>query len=198
MFKSKAFKWGIALVFLVAAIYSLTMNQGSFADRVAAEREKYLSNLESMENSPIAKIENFEDFNYYPADEKYVINADFEEVISDETFAMMMTDGSREEIATAGTATFELNGEPQKVTLFDEGETLLLPFRDQSNGKETYGGGRYINIKKTNNNRVTIDFNEAHNFYCVYNELFVCPVPPQSNTLTVAVEAGEKVLKKIN
>ncbi|WP_055143480.1 DUF1684 domain-containing protein [Jiulongibacter sediminis] len=195
MLKNKFVKWGVALVFLVAAVYSLTQNQKSYEQIMQEDREGYLETMLSMEESPIAGIDGFTDFNYYPINEDYNVTADFEEVIGSKGFTIFMTDGSQEQLDMVGTATFELNGEQQKVTVYDEGETLLLPFRDPTNDKGTYGGGRYINIERTNTNKLFIDFNKAHNFYCAYNEAFVCPVPPQENTLTVAVEAGEKVLK---
>jgi uncharacterized protein (DUF1684 family) len=195
MLNSKVVKLGIAVVFLVAAIYSLTQNQKSYEQIMLEERENYLENMLSMEESPVAGLEGFKDFNYYPVNADYKVTADFEEVIGNKGFTIFMTDGSQEQLDVVGTASFELNGERQKVTVYDEGETLLLPFRDLTNDKETYGGGRYINIKRTNTNKLFIDFNDAHNFYCAYNEAFVCPVPPQENTLTVAVEAGEKVLR---
>jgi uncharacterized protein len=92
-----------------------------------------------------------------------------------------------------GYAVFEKDGKEYKLMLFDEGEHYLMPFSDATNGKETYGGGRYINVPKTSNNKLEIDFNEAHNFYCVYNMNFVCPVPPTENKVDFRIDAGEKV-----
>ena len=36
-----------------------------------------------------------------------------------------------------------------------------------------------------------IDFNEAYNPYCAYNEQYDCPFPPPSNRLDVPIRAGE-------
>ncbi len=195
MLKNKYFKWGVGLIFLAAAIYSLTMNQKSFEERTAEDRAEYLETLKTMDPSPVGGISGFTDFNYYPADEKFVVTADFEEVITDQHFTVFMTDGSTEELEVAGEASFKVNGQELKVTLYDEGETLLLPFTDLTNDKETYGGGRYVNVVKTNNNKLQIDFNDAHNFYCAYNESFICPVPPAHNDLKIAITAGEKNFK---
>ncbi|MGR3809211.1 DUF1684 domain-containing protein [Jiulongibacter sp. NS-SX5] len=195
MLKNKFLKWGIIIVFAGVAVYSLTRTQMTYAEIKQEERQEYLEDLMDLEQSPIAGLENFTDFNYYPVDEDYNITAEFEEVIGNSNFTVIMTDGSEERLDMAGTATFELNGKTHKLTVYDEGETLLLPFRDETNGNETYGGGRYINLERTNTNRLFIDFNDAHNFYCAYNEAFVCPVPPVENTLETAVQAGEKVLK---
>jgi uncharacterized protein (DUF1684 family) len=58
---------------------------------------------------------------------------------------------------------------------------------------ETYGAGRYLDIKKTPGaTSITLDFNEAYNPYCAYNDSFSCPFPPKENILHVAILAGEK------
>jgi hypothetical protein len=74
--------------------------------------------------------------------------------------------------------------------------TLFLPFYDETNGKETYGGGRYMDIPKSlfkNTNTVwgAIDFNKAYNPWCVFKEGYSCPIPPKENTLHVRMDVGE-------
>ena len=39
---------------------------------------------------------------------------------------------------------------------------------------------------------VTLDFNRAQNLPCAFTVFATCPVAPEHNRLTVAVEAGEK------
>ncbi|MCZ6693310.1 MAG: DUF1684 domain-containing protein [Bacteroidetes bacterium] len=39
---------------------------------------------------------------------------------------------------------------------------------------------------------VTLDFNQAYNPFCAYNEKFSCPLPPSQNHLTIPIRAGEK------
>jgi uncharacterized protein len=192
MFKNKFVKWGIAVVFAFAAIYSLTMVQEDYNSEILSKRASYKNNLVAMENSPVADIEGFSDFRYFDPKENWKLFVDFESSPSEETFPM--TDQSIESIKMVGYAVFEKDGKEYKLMLFDEGEHYLLPFSDATNGKETYGGGRYINVPKTSNNKLEIDFNEAHNFYCVYNMNFVCPVPPSENKVNFRIDAGEKVL----
>ncbi|GAC1446502.1 MAG: hypothetical protein NVSMB56_05800 [Pyrinomonadaceae bacterium] len=74
---------------------------------------------------------------------------------------------------------------------------LLIPFRDATNGTETYGGGRYIDFEIPHSDVVTIDFNRAYNPSCAYNATrFSCPIPPKENQLKIRIEAGEKTFKK--
>ena len=193
MFKNKFVKLGIAAAILIVVIYSLTMNTASYEEEILTSREEYETTLREMQPSPLAGSTN--QISYFDIDENWKITVDFEEDITTESFPVVMSDGSMEELHKAGIATFTKDGKEVSVTLFDEGETFMLPFTDLLSGSETYGGGRYINIEKTNNNKLEIDFNKAHNFYCAYSEMFVCPVPPASNKINLQVAAGEKNFK---
>ena len=70
---------------------------------------------------------------------------------------------------------------------------LFLPFLDATNGIETYGGGRYLDVYIfENQTNIKIDFNLSYNPYCAYSHRYSCPIPPHENTLTVEINAGEK------
>ncbi len=73
---------------------------------------------------------------------------------------------------------------------------LFLGFWDKTSGKETYPGGRYINMQKTGENRYVVDFNYAYNPFCAYNHRYSCAIPPLENRLAVSVRAGEKMYKE--
>ncbi len=72
------------------------------------------------------------------------------------------------------------------------GPLLFVPFRDATSGKETYGAGRYIDLKENTSGVYDLDFNRAYNPTCAYNVEFSCPVPPAENNLTAPIGAGEK------
>jgi hypothetical protein len=38
---------------------------------------------------------------------------------------------------------------------------------------------------------VSLDFNQAYNPFCAYNEAYSCPLPPAEDWLQVPIEAGE-------
>jgi uncharacterized protein (DUF1684 family) len=69
---------------------------------------------------------------------------------------------------------------------------LFIPFRDATTGHETYGAGRYLDLKENTSGVYDLDFNLAYNPSCAYNSQFSCPVPPAENTLKVPIRAGEK------
>lgn len=68
-----------------------------------------------------------------------------------------------------------------------------MPFTDKTNGFETYGGGRFMDVPfEEGNETVMLDFNRAYSPFCAYNPDYVCPVPPKDNRLDIAVPVGEK------
>lgn len=70
---------------------------------------------------------------------------------------------------------------------------LFLPFRDETNGKETYGGGKYLDLKIPSGNEIILDFNKSYHPYCAYNAYdYSCPIVPEENFLPIRIEAGVK------
>ena len=74
----------------------------------------------------------------------------------------------------------------------EQPDYLFLPFKDLTNGKKSYGAGRYLDFKLADLKEPIIDFNLAYNPYCAYNKDFSCPIPPRENHLAIALPAGEK------
>ncbi len=78
---------------------------------------------------------------------------------------------------------------------------LFIPFRDETNGTETYGAGRYlVDAAKSADlggdpaaGTLTIDFNFATQPSCAFDPRFACPLAPPENRLDLAVRAGERL-----
>jgi uncharacterized protein (DUF1684 family) len=96
-----------------------------------------------------------------------------------------------------GRIEFEVEGEPTGLTLFKDAESgeFFLPFVDATNGKETYGAGRYVEVQELGGDRILVDFNYAYNPFCAYNEEWACPLTPFENRLKVPIRAGETNFK---
>ena len=78
------------------------------------------------------------------------------------------------------------------------GGGLFLPFRDATNGTDTYGGGRYAldtvkgaDLGRTGGGRLVVDLNFAYHPSCAHDPRWTCPLAPPANTFPVAVRAGE-------
>lgn len=68
---------------------------------------------------------------------------------------------------------------------------IFVPFKDATAGKETYGGGRYLDLVRHDSDKYVLDFNEAYNPSCAYSPGWNCVRPPSQNNLDIRVEAGE-------
>jgi uncharacterized protein (DUF1684 family) len=109
---------------------------------------------------------------------------------------MQTSTGDTQVFLPAARASFAIDGKQHTITLY-RGENsgpldYFVPFRDATSGRETYGAGRYLDVSADRFGRVVLDFNDAYNPYCAYNEQWSCPLPPAENWLTVPIEAGEK------
>ncbi len=76
----------------------------------------------------------------------------------------------------------------------DPKEDLFFVFGDTTNGRETYGGGRFLVARPpAPDGTVVLDFNRATNPPCVFTPYATCPLPPKENRLNLRVEAGERM-----
>jgi uncharacterized protein (DUF1684 family) len=78
---------------------------------------------------------------------------------------------------------------------------LFIPFRDETNGSETYGAGRYLlDAAKgadlggdPSAGTLVVDFNFAYQPSCAFDPRWACPLAPPENRLDLAVRAGERL-----
>jgi len=97
------------------------------------------------------------------------------------------------EVKAAGVLSFELDGELHTVEPMPAGDGLFLVFADATTGDESEPVGRFLSIPApAADGTVKIDFNRAYLRNCAFSEQMNCPIPPQSNRLSVAIAAGEK------
>ncbi|WP_082893558.1 DUF1684 domain-containing protein [Rufibacter ruber] len=196
----KGFKYIIILGVLLIIGYwvsDLFYNDESYSQAVLKYRENKDLNFRSVTNSPLPDSvrRRFDKLTYYAPTRDYEITADFMAEEHPEPVAMPMTTGTQEPYYVKGKAKFELNGQTHTLTLFQKAgstsDTLFIPFTDQTNGFDTYGGGRYLDAIP-NGKTIVLDFNKAYNPFCAYNPEFACPMPPAENRLKVKIPAGEK------
>jgi uncharacterized protein len=92
---------------------------------------------------------------------------------------------------------------PRRLSLFwMAGYTggLFLPFRDATNGAETYGAGRYLldaaksaDLGASAEGRLVLDFNFAYQPSCAFDAKWACPLAPPENRLDLPIRAGERL-----
>lgn len=190
----------VAVIALI--IYSLQGGKSaadylSYIEKDRKDKEEY---LKSGEGSPFVRDNiPFEGLKYFPANEKFNIKAKLESIEEKKVILLGTSDNKEQKYLEYAYAIFELDGVKNKLLILESMEMgpqrgqLFLAFADETSGIETYGAGRYLDVKKVPGaTSVELDFNLAYNPYCAYSDSFSCPFPPKENILTVAILAGEK------
>jgi len=191
-------KYGLVLLFVV----SLKCFGQDYKAQIAAFRAKYTHDFLADANSPLKK-DDLQFLRFYDPDSTYRVVARKEILLNEPTFVMPVFSGTGQQYVRYALLKFVLRGKPMQLTVYrsialatlaDYKDYLFLPFTDNTNGGDTYAGGRYIDMdtKDVNGDTVVIDFNKAYNPYCAFSGGYSCPKPPDENRLPVAIEAGEK------
>jgi uncharacterized protein (DUF1684 family) len=132
-------------------------------------------------------IENF------PIDAGWRYDARFEPHPPGKTIEIANVIGQLDAMPNPGAVVFERDGQTFRLEAVDDGDgTLFLIFADRTNGKQTYGAGRFLYADAPVEGRTVVDFNRAYNPPCAFNAYSTCPLPPPENRLDLAVTAGEK------
>ena len=150
-------------------------------------------------------LKNFKGLDFFVFDSSYVVNAALTRTPEEKSFKMKTTTDRLPEYVKYGIVTFDLFNKSYSLNIYrnldivnKEGyeDYLFLPFLDDTNGDESYGGGRYIDLDVTEEDNLVIDFNSAYNPYCTYNEKYSCPIVPRENYLPIKIKAGVKAFSK--
>ena len=143
---------------------------------------------------------NFKEHPFFPINLKYRVSAKLTKTENAEPFELPTSSGKTKTYQEYGKASFVLDGKELTLTLYQslalskqEGyeDYLFLPFRDATNEIETYGGGKYMDLKIPTGNTIILDFNKSYHPLCAYNAFdYSCPIVPRENFLPVRIEAG--------
>lgn len=191
---------GVAIAAL-AAILFYSMSGGSSRDyheHIIKEREEKDHYMKTSDESPFASLdEPFKNLKYFPPDERYRIIATVHPIEERKVRTLGTSDGKEKRYLEYAWVTFDLDDRKNRLLILEiidgpEKGTLFLAFGDRTSAEETYGAGRYLDIKKVPGAAtVELDFNKAYNPYCAYSDAYSCPFPPTENLLDIAVRAGE-------
>lgn len=191
---------------LLVAFGLHTQAQNSYEHLILEQRQEKAQELAKEQYGPL-KAEQVAFLDYFPVSAQYRTKAKIEVLFDEPIFRMPTYDGTSNEYKRYGVLTFQLAGKEwtlniyQSVALFQNPayrKHLFLPFLDETNGQESYSGGRYIDLSTDDieNGEIEIDFNKAYNPYCAYSNGYRCPVPPVENNLAIKIMAGEKAFHK--
>ncbi len=166
-------------------------------------REEYKREFLTDDNSPLTGDDTAY-IRFYNPHSGYLVNTNFVRINDEKGFDMQTHNGVIKKYYVYGYVTFRLQQTDCKLYVYQSEKLrtktgmedyLFIPFTDNTNYKETFGGGRYLDfrIKDISNNKLLIDFNKCYNPYCAYKEGYACPIPPKENDLKISIEAGEKL-----
>ncbi len=140
----------------------------------------------------------YKGLDWFPVDFAYRYELPLIPNASADTVIIMSTRGNARRALRVGWFDFTVAGKPCRL----EANRLLEPgvdeksvsvfFRDATTGKQTYSVGRYVDPELLPSGLWLLDFNNAYNPACAVSDHYNCPIPRKTNTLAVAVEAGEK------
>lgn len=146
-------------------------------------------------------FKQFKSLDFYPINEKFIVDAKFVRTKKEKVFKMKTSTDRLPEYVKYGELTFSIDNVSYKLNVYQNidlskkpsyEDYLFLPFSDLTNGKESYIGGRYIDMRITKGTNWKIDFNKAYNPYCAYNYKYSCPIVPMENDLNIEILAGVK------
>jgi hypothetical protein len=147
-----------------------------------------------VKDSESAVLRNFHGLDAFPTDFAWRIEGRFEPYDPPKVIPVPNVLGTVSEEPSPGALVFEVAGTEYRLDPTGVlSEPLFVIFGDATNGKETYGAGRFLYVDPPDEQgRVVLDFNRAYNPPCIFTPYATCPLPPKGNKLPIRVEAGEK------
>jgi len=188
---------------LVVALPLMASAQSSYNEDMPDYRRAYMQSL--LRGGHPLKHEDIAYLRFYDVDPAYRVKAFFVIVTGKKPFLMRtMHGGKSKAVRTYGYVYFNLMGASLKLYVYrfldmqnnaDLNDRLFIPFTDRTNYKETFQGGRYLDlsIDDIKDGRVIIDFNKCYNPHTAYQMGYPYLVPPRVNSLRIDIKAGEKI-----
>ena len=141
---------------------------------------------------------DFKHLLYFPPDARYAVTARLEKFPEKREMKIITTRKLEKTFIRYARVHFQIAGRDLALTALKsslegpDSNYLFIPFKDATNGEETYEVGRFIDLPEPQGEEFILDFNRCYNPLCNYSPAYNCPLPPLENFLDVAVPAGEK------
>ena len=195
------------IVFFVFCIYSLgaiaQSDRLKAMEEISAFQKKLNDEYRNREESPLEPkdFKKFKGHTFFPVNLDYRVNAKLTVTEGTPFFGMKTTTSKVSPERIYGWVEFTLAGKEFRLPVYQSqdlmktaeyADYLFFPFTDLTNGKQSYMGGRYIDLRipAPDKNLIIIDFNQAYNPYCAYSYRYSCPVVPAENQMDIEVPAG--------
>ena len=198
-------------IFLIVTLLIITSCNSQGKRKLIGETDfqrELNSEFKDASTSPLTKkgLKKFKGLEFFPVNDKFKVLAKLIKTPDAPTFNFPTTTSRVAVYKKYGEIVFKIDESEFKLDIYKDvnpsdkyKDNLFLPFLDKTNGKTSYGGGRFIDVLTTDekaNGTIEIDFNKAYNPYCAYSDRYSCPITPQNNYVDIAIEAGVKAYKK--
>ncbi len=184
-------------------------DEACWIETIRSHRTAKENTFASETDTPLSEraYSAFDGLEFYPISQEYHLTGRLELFSEPRDVSLDATRGPPMPFEHVGQIGMELEGDLSVLAVYRAPgvETLLLPFRDGTNGETTWTHGRYLNISAPDEERdseqttgtipveTTVDFNLAYHPLCVYDEAVRSALPPTENNIPVAIRAGEKL-----
>jgi uncharacterized protein len=158
------------------------------------EKDRFFTTNQQSPLTPAQK-QIFKGLNYFPENLALRLEVRVDVFDVQEPVSIQTTSGRPQNYKRYGKFKFNVDGQIAELTIYSGQHGFFLPFADALAGSETYPAGRYLEPQKLSSGKFLVDFNQAYNPYCAYNEQWSCPITPPENRLKVAIQAGEKIFQ---
>lgn len=193
-------------LFLLCGFIGLEAQDGSWKSEAIAWQEKMDTDYRDTAHSPLTpvQLESFKGLPFFKLRSKYCVRAQWVRTPDEKPFDLPTSSGKTKRFVKYGVLRFKLNGQELEISAYQNlklarmpqyKDYLFIPFKDHTNGFQSYGGGRYIDFPIPKTELVWLDFNQCYNPYCAYSTGWNCPIPPEENWLPLKIKAGVKMHK---
>ena len=187
-------------IFILTICLSCNQTSSKIERSIEQLRQRKIAEFLDPKSSPLdaEELKTFKGIAFFPINEKYKVKATLVKLPNLPEFDMPHSLNRTYKYQKFGEVTFTLV--EKKFTLpvytnehLKKDSSLFFSFTDLTNGKETYGGGKYMDVKYNGvSNEVILDFNESYFPYCAYSHRYSCPIVPKENHIDLEIKVGEK------
>lgn len=178
------------IIFSTDSIKTPDVSYGAYHWTIIKREDKIGIRLRNFKSE---QVKNFNGTPRFATDSLWRFNAILKEPIVPTSIPITNVLGQTIQMKLLGKLIFSLHGEVISLDAVEEENQLFIIFGDATNGKETYGAGRFLYADKPDaSGKTVIDFNKAYNPPCAFTPFATCPLPPKQNILAIAITAGEK------
>lgn len=191
------------VILVLFCLFPALLFAQNYNSEIQKHREEYKAEFLKLANSPL-KQEDLAFLHFYEPNEKFKVECKFvtTKKRDGKPFELPTSAGVTKTYIKFGELHFEIDGAKHKLAVYQPlslkmmpqyRDYLFIPFKDLTNGKESYGGGRYLDLRmnQIEGDKIFLDFNKAYNPYCAFSAGYSCPIPPKENQLKIAIQAGE-------